>query len=48
MLYSRILIYQQCAGEKVRVSPGDFVTFPDGFTCFWHVHAEVTKHYYLY
>lgn len=32
----------------VRVTAGDFVTFPDGFECYWFVKEIVKKHYYLY
>lgn len=35
-------------GEKVLVRAGDFVTFPEGFACYWHVISEVKKHWYLY
>jgi len=27
---------------------GDFVTFPDGFPCYWYVIEEINKHYYIY
>ena len=35
-------------GSPIPVSAGDFVTFPQGFRCFWFVKEVVTKHYYLY
>jgi uncharacterized cupin superfamily protein len=35
-------------GPPVLVSPGDFVTFPDGFACYWFVKQAVTKHWFLY
>ncbi|KAJ1450547.1 hypothetical protein M885DRAFT_621608 [Pelagophyceae sp. CCMP2097] len=41
-------IIPQSTGVAVLVQPGDFVTFPDGFPCHWHVIEEVTKGYYLY
>lgn len=38
----------EAIGEAVLVSPGDFVTFPDGFACYWFVKQAVTKHWHLY
>ena len=35
-------------GMPVLVQAGDFVTFPDGFGCYWFVIEPVVKHYYLY
>ena len=35
-------------GKPVIVQAGDFVTFPDGFPCYWFVIEPVVKHYYLY
>lgn len=35
-------------GVPVVVSPGDFVTFPEGFVSDWTVLKELTWHYYLY
>ena len=35
-------------GVPVPVKPGDFVTFPDGFECYWFVKETVKKHWYLY
>ena len=32
-------------GEKVNVKEGDFVTFPEGLTCRWHIKKKVKKHY---
>lgn len=32
-------------GAAVRFGRGDFVTFPQGLTCVWNVHAPVRKHY---
>jgi len=34
--------------EPVLVQAGDFVTFPDGFGCYWYVIETVKKHWYLY
>lgn len=34
--------------EPVLVQAGDFVTFPDGFACYWDVIETVKKHWYLY
>lgn len=35
-------------GIPVAVKPGDFVTFPDGFECYWFVKQTVKKHWFLY
>ena len=35
-------------GIPVPVQAGDFVFFPDGFSCYWFVEETVTKHYYLW
>ncbi len=32
-------------GEKYHFGKGDFVTFPVGMTCVWHVLKPVRKHY---
>ena len=33
-------------GDKsVRFGPGDYVTFPRGLACVWHVTKPVKKHY---
>lgn len=32
-------------GEKYHFGKGDFVTFPVGMTCTWHVLKPVRKHY---
>lgn len=37
----------EAQGEKVRFGKGDFVTFPVGMTCTWHVLKPVRKHYQL-
>ena len=34
--------------DPVLVQAGDFVTFPDGFACYWYVIETVKKHWYLY
>jgi uncharacterized cupin superfamily protein len=34
-------------GEPVEVGKGDFVTFPEGMSCVWHVKKNVKKHYPL-
>jgi len=41
-------IIPQETGVPVRVSAGDFVTFPDGFECYWFVKETVNKHWFLY
>ena len=35
-------------GVTALVEPGDFVTFPLGFRCYWLVKQTVTKSWYLY
>lgn len=35
-------------GTPALVQAGDFVTFPDGFSCYWFVIETVKKHWYLY
>lgn len=35
-------------GASSLVKAGDFVTFPDGFQCYWFVKETVRKHWYLY
>lgn len=32
-------------GSPVRVGAGDLVTFPQGLSCTWLIHAPVRKHY---
>jgi hypothetical protein len=32
-------------GEKIEFGKGDFVTFPAGLSCNWHVKEPVRKHY---
>mgnify|MGYP000909840416 CR=1 FL=1 len=32
-------------GRKVSFGKGDFVTFPKGLSCTWHITAPVRKHY---
>ena len=41
-------ITPKATGIPVSVQAGDFVTFPDGFGCYWFVIEPVVKHYYLY
>ena len=33
--------------EPVNMGAGDLVTFPQGMSCTWEIHAPVTKHYNL-
>jgi len=35
-------------GQSSLVQAGDFVTFPNGFKCYWFVKETVLKHWYLY
>ena len=32
-------------GKEVKFGKGDFVTFPKGLSCTWHVKVPVKKHY---
>jgi len=32
-------------GQKVSFGKGDFVTFPEGLSCAWHIKKAVKKHY---
>ena len=32
-------------GEKVSIGPGDFVVFPKGLKCIWHVKEAIKKHF---
>ena len=48
IISGKMTITPQETGVPVEVNAGDFVTFPAGFACFWHVMEVVTKHYYLY
>ena len=35
-------------GVPVVVQAGDFVTFPDGFACYWYVIEPIVKRWFLY
>ncbi|KAJ1621791.1 hypothetical protein T492DRAFT_1067030 [Pavlovales sp. CCMP2436] len=48
IIAGKMEIIPEETGVPVLVQPGDFVTFPDEFRCYWHVIEEVRKHYYLY
>ena len=32
-------------GEPIKISAGDFVTFPKGMSCTWNILEDVKKHY---
>lgn len=32
-------------GKKVEIKAGDFVTFPKGLSCKWHIKEPIRKHY---
>ncbi len=36
---------QTSGGKEVTIQAGDFVTFPKGLQCTWHVVEAVRKHY---
>ena len=33
--------------ESIEIKKGDFVTFPKGLSCTWHVKKAVRKHYFF-
>jgi hypothetical protein len=35
-------------GKVSTVRKGDFVTFPDGYECYWYVKETITKNWYIY
>lgn len=41
-----IIDYETGASQLVQA--GDFVTFPDGYACYWYVIETVVKRWYLY
>ena len=48
LISGKLEIVPKETGVPVIVSPGDFVTFPEGFVSDWTVLEELTWHYYLY
>lgn len=48
IISGKMEIIPEETGEPVLVQAGDFVTFPDGFPCYWHVIEEINKGYYIY
>ena len=32
-------------GERIKIQKGDYVTFPQGLRCKWHIKKKVRKHY---
>ena len=32
-------------GDKLSIGPGDFVVFPKGLKCVWHVQKAIKKHF---
>ena len=48
LISGKLEIVPKETGVPVIVSPGDFVTFPEGFESDWTVLEELTWHYYLY
>merc|ERR1711988_501920 len=41
-------IIPTATGAPVQVNAGDFVTFPEGFACKWHVKEPINKHWFCY
>lgn len=41
-------IYDVETGKATLVQPGDFVTFPNDYTCQWKVIETITKHWFCY
>lgn len=48
IISGKMEITPKATGVPVLVQAGDFVTFPDGFACYWYVIEKVVKNYYLY
>jgi cupin superfamily acireductone dioxygenase involved in methionine salvage len=48
VISGKMEIIPKDTGIPVLVQTGDFVTFPDGFECYWLVKEVVRKHWYLY
>lgn len=48
IISGKVEITPQATGVPILVQAGDFVTFPDGFPCYWYVIEEITKSYYIY
>ena len=48
IIKGKMEIIPQATGQPILVQAGDFVTFPDGFACYWYVIEPVVKHWYLY
>jgi uncharacterized cupin superfamily protein len=48
ILEGEMEIIPQNTGIPVVVQAGDFVTFPDGFACYWYVKKVINKHWYIY
>ena len=48
LISGKLEIVPKATGVPVIVSPGDFVTFPEGFVSDWTVLEELTWHYFLY
>lgn len=48
IISGKMEITPEATGVPVVVQAGDFVTFPDGFACYWYVIEPVVKHWYLY
>ena len=48
VISGKMEIIPEETGEPVLVQAGDFVTFPDGFPCRWHVLEELEKHWFCY
>lgn len=32
-------------GDTVTIEAGDFVTFPDGMSCYWNILSPIRKHF---
>jgi uncharacterized cupin superfamily protein len=48
IISGKMEIIPQETGVPVLVQSGDFITFPDGFACYWYVIEPVKKNWYLY
>ncbi len=45
LLLSGKVTVEMLDGRRVEFGAGDFVRFPEGLKCIWHVHEPVRKHY---
>lgn len=44
LLEGKVVVEEE-GGEKIEISKGDLVTFPQGLKCVWDIKEAVKKHY---